>query len=84
LLSIDVGVNYKGAISDAAASLIVGGEQHNPRWAELVKTTKKALDEGLKQVKMGRLFWDFSTKVWEIVRNRGFSIVKNLTGHSVW
>ena len=44
-------------ISDAAFSKIVGWQDKNVLWAELVKTTKKALDEWVKSLKVGSSFY---------------------------
>lgn len=45
LLKIDCGVIYQKAISDSAFSKVIGGEEYNTQAAQLLYTTKDALDQ---------------------------------------
>jgi methionyl aminopeptidase len=40
ILKIDAGINYRGAISDAAFSIVVGGAETNPAGQLLIDVTK--------------------------------------------
>jgi methionyl aminopeptidase len=45
VLKIDMGVTYQKCIADAAISLVIGGDHTNPVGADLIHTTKLALDQ---------------------------------------
>ncbi len=82
-LKIDMGIDYQWAISDSAVSVVVGGDEANPEAARLSKVTKQALDRGIDAIKPGKKFMAFSKQVYDYVSSEGFSVIKNLTGHSV-
>ncbi len=44
VLKIDTGITYRGNLCDACTSLVVGGDHTNPKGADLISTTKLALD----------------------------------------
>lgn len=50
VLKVDMGINYRSAISDAAFSIVIGGADKNPEGQTLIDVTKGALDEGMKKV----------------------------------
>ncbi|HRX63846.1 MAG TPA: type I methionyl aminopeptidase [Candidatus Absconditabacterales bacterium] len=83
LLKVDCGVIYNKGISDSAFAIVIGGEMANPLAHELTMTTKKALDLALEKVGPGKYIYEFSKEVYNIVKNDGFDIIKNLTGHGV-
>jgi methionine aminopeptidase len=43
-----MGITHKGMISDAAVSVIVGGDDKNLFAADLSRVTKEALDMGIQ------------------------------------
>ncbi|HRU50235.1 MAG TPA: type I methionyl aminopeptidase [Candidatus Absconditabacterales bacterium] len=83
LLKVDCGVVYKGGISDSAFAVVIGGEMANPLAHELTMVTKNALDLALEKVGPGKFIYDYSREVYNIVKNKGFNIIKSLTGHGV-
>ncbi|MFZ2150456.1 MAG: type I methionyl aminopeptidase [Candidatus Absconditicoccaceae bacterium] len=83
LLKIDSGIIYKGGYSDAAISVVIGGEMANPQAWHLIQATKKALDEGIQKIANGKKIYDFSKTVNDTIKKGGFSIIKKLTGHGV-
>lgn len=83
LIKIDGWVIYEGCLSDAAFSMIVGWENTNPRGAQLIRTTKEALDLGLQTVIAGRSLINFGRTVYDHVSKKWFTIVKTLTGHGI-
>ena len=84
LVKIDAWITYNGMISDAAFSKIVGWQDKNVLWAELVKTTKKALDEWVKSLKVGSSFYILWKTIFSVMKKNNFSVIKNLTWHWVW
>lgn len=81
IISIDIGVEYKGYHSDAARTYIVGSV---PKEVEdLVENTKKSLYEGLSKVRAGAKIGDVSHAIEEYAHNHGLSVVEELVGHGV-
>ncbi len=83
VLKIDCGVVYQKGITDAAVSLVIGGEFANPLGYSLIQTTKKALDEAILYLVPGNTLYPYSQHVHQVVTQAGFSVLKKLTGHGV-
>ena len=83
VLKIDAGILYKGMITDAAVCKIIWGHQANRAGAELMRTTKQALDDSLEIIKPGVSLQEYGRWVWNFVHQKGCTIVKSLTGHGV-
>lgn len=83
LVKIDAGIVYKWMISDAAFSKIVGGDDKNILWADLIKATKEALDNWVKSLEIGKSFYNLWKTVFNTMKKYWFSVIKTLTGHWV-
>lgn len=83
LLKVDIGINYCGAISDAAFSIVVWWADKNPEAQKMIDVSKWALDHGMWYVRNGNLIAHFSEQVADYVRNHWFSVIKTLTWHGV-
>jgi len=83
LLKIDIGIIYKGMVTDAAVSKIIGGHQTNKAAAELMRTTKAALDNSLEMIKPWVSLMEYGRKVESLVVEKWCSIVRSLTWHGV-
>ena len=81
IISIDIGACYKGYHGDSAMTHGVG--EVSPKRIELMKVTKEALFCGLSFAKPGNRLSDISHAVEEYVTSRGYSVVKDFTGHGV-
>ncbi|MCM8792228.1 MAG: type I methionyl aminopeptidase [Candidatus Omnitrophica bacterium] len=81
LISIDIGIEYKGFYVDSAFTLSVGKIDRNKQ--RLIETTKEALYEGIKKAKAGNLLSDISFAIQSYVESRGFSVVRDFTGHGI-
>ncbi len=81
LVSLDLGIQFKGLFTDAAVSFFVG----NPplKIKKLIDVTKKALDIGIKKAFPGNKIGDISWAVQKFIEGSGFSVIKNLCGHGV-
>lgn len=82
ILSIDCGVLLDGLNTDSAIAVVVGGET-NPKAQKFVDTCIRALWDGIKQVKPGNKIGDIGWAVEKTVKEAGFSIIKELTGHGI-
>lgn len=83
VLKVDCGVTYKWGISDAAFSIVIGGDDKNPAWAELIRWTKHALDESIKIIKPWVVGKTFAKHMQTLLHDADISVIKNLTWHGV-
>lgn len=81
ILSIDIGLCYKGYNSDMAVTVPVG--QISQEALRLIKTTKKALKRGIKKVRPGITFGDIGNTIQRYAEGQGYSIIRDLTGHGI-
>lgn len=81
LVSMDFGVTYRGMITDAAISVIVGtGSQAA---INLVKTTEESLQAGIWAVRGGVKIGDVGAAVQSVLDKGKYGIVRDLVGHGV-
>jgi len=81
ILSLDVGVTYKGYVGDAGSTLAIG--EVSPRARQLIEVTEGSLYAGIAQARAGHRAGDISAAVQQYVESRGFSIIREYTGHGV-
>jgi methionyl aminopeptidase len=81
ILSLDLGVNYKGFFSDAAVTLPIG--KIDPKINKLIQVTRKSLAEGIKEARPGNHLLDISFKIQSFVESNGFSVVRQFVGHGI-
>lgn len=83
LLKIDMGVTYEKCIADAAISLVVGGDHTNTTGADLITTTKLALDRGVETMIVGQTLEAFGQVVYDAMIGGWCEVMRHLTGHGV-
>ncbi|MDP3052883.1 MAG: type I methionyl aminopeptidase [bacterium] len=81
LLKIDLGVDYKGYISDAAVSLGIGKISLVAQ--KLIEAVKKSLEAAVNEARPGKYLGDLGYVIETIIKKSGFSVIKGLTGHGV-
>jgi methionyl aminopeptidase len=81
ILSLDMGVAYKGYHSDMAVTLPVGEISQEAQ--RLIRTTKKALKRGIKKVRPGVTFGDIGNTIQRYVEGQGYGVVRDLCGHGI-
>ena len=81
VVSIDIGVEYKGYHSDSANTYIVGST--NKEVEDLVNNTKKSLYEGLSVIKDGVKISDIGSKIENFAKMNNLGVVRELVGHGV-
>lgn len=81
IVSVDIGVEYKGYHSDSANTYIVGTARKEV--IDLVENTKKSLYEGLSAIKDGALVSDIGLKVESFAKKNNLGVVRDLVGHGV-
>jgi len=81
ILSIDVGVSYKGYHADAAFSFGVGNISQEEQ--NLIDVTKFALEEAIKLVKDGQKLGTIGHKIDKIATRNNLGNVRNYVGHGI-
>jgi methionyl aminopeptidase len=81
IVSVDVGVNYRGFIGDNARTVAVGG--CGVLAQQLMDVTERALSLGIAAAVSGNRVTDISRAVQEYVEGNGFSVVREFVGHGV-
>lgn len=81
VVSIDIGVEYKGYHSDSANTYIVG--KVSKEIEDLVNNTQKSLYEGLSVIKDGVKISDIGRKIEDFAKINNLGVVRELVGHGV-
>lgn len=81
LVSVDLGIKYKGLFVDTAYTYIIG--KVSPLAKRLVKTTRKSLKKGISRMIAGRKVGDVSSAIQKQVEKNGFSVIRRFVGHGI-
>ncbi len=81
IVSLDFCVTYRGMITDAARSVIVGAP--DPKDAMLLAKTQEALDAGIFMVRGGCKVGDVSVAIQQVLEQAGYGVVRDMVGHGV-
>ncbi len=81
IVTLDLGLTYKGLITDAAITVSVGKIEE--RTAELMKATEEALDKGIKAMRVRGHVGDIGAAIMEVAVKYNLGIVEGLSGHGV-
>jgi len=80
LVSIDVGLFYKGFHTDTSTTILVGSDKQKQKFLNIGKT---ALKVAINQAKVGNKIFDISKTIEEVLVRAGTSPIRALTGHGV-
>ncbi|MBQ4517029.1 MAG: type I methionyl aminopeptidase [Clostridia bacterium] len=81
IVSVDIGVFYRGYHSDSAKTFPVG--KISTEAETLIRVTEESFYEGLKMARMGNRLQDIGAAIQNHVEQNGFSVVRSLVGHGV-
>lgn len=81
IISIDIGVRYRGFIGDSAWTYAVG--EISDKATHLMQVTEASLYAGIEQMVVGKRIMDVSRAVQQVVEEAGLHIVREYTGHGV-
>ncbi|WP_269624403.1 type I methionyl aminopeptidase [Prochlorococcus marinus] len=81
LLKVDTGAFYNGYHGDSCITICVGNT--SDKAIELSRVAKEALMLGIKQIKPQNKLLDIAGAIEDYVKDNGFSIVEDYTGHGV-
>lgn len=81
LVSLDIGIDLGGFISDSAVTVAVGSISDRDRL--LMDTTKRCLEAGIAACVKGNRIGDISRAVYDVAVSEGFGVVYEYCGHGV-
>lgn len=81
ILSLDIGMLYKGFHTDMAATVPVG--EVDGDGLRLIRTAKKALKRGIRKTREGNTLGDIGNTISRYITKSGFSVVEGLCGHGI-
>jgi methionyl aminopeptidase len=81
IVSLDFGVVYNGFQGDAAVTVPVGDV--SPAARKLIEATKGSLETGIAAARAGAKLGDVSAAIEGYAEARGFSVVREYTGHGI-
>jgi methionyl aminopeptidase len=80
VVSIDVGVYYKGFHTDTSITVAINPNSEIKRFLQV---GQEALNKALKKVRAGNHIYDISEAIEDEVEKNGYSTIKALVGHGV-
>ena len=81
VVSVDVGVEYRGFIGDTATTVMVGVT--DPEVIRLVAAGRQALDRAVALAVAGARLSDLSHAIEQVAVTAGFTVVRDFVGHGV-
>lgn len=81
IVSLDVGAKLNGFHTDAAITIGVG--RISKEAERLITVTEGSLEAGIARARNGARVDDISSAIQEYVESRGFSVVREYTGHGI-
>ena len=81
IISLDVGVGYRGYFTDSATTVPVGKISEEAE--RLLDVTQRALAAGIAAAQLDNHIGDIGAAVQAVVEPAGFSIVRDLVGHGI-
>jgi methionyl aminopeptidase len=81
IVSMDLGIRYKGMIVDGARTIVCGAS--NAQKDNLLKYTQSSLEAGLTVIKHGCKTGDIGNAVQTVLLKGNYGIVRDLVGHGV-
>ncbi len=81
IISIDIGVNYKGYHGDAARTHPVGTISEQAK--KLITITRESFYEGMRYAREGNRLSDISAAIQQYVEKQRYSVVRDLVGHGI-
>ena len=81
IVSVDLVVEYKGYMADAARTYAVG--EISPEARHLIETAEKAFFDGIAFAKEGYRLSDISNAIQKSVEGEGFGVIRDFVGHGI-
>ncbi|MBI4050413.1 MAG: type I methionyl aminopeptidase [Candidatus Doudnabacteria bacterium] len=81
IVSLDLGIKYKGLYTDAAVTVPVGRASAVAK--KLIEVARAALQNGIGQVRAGNTIGDIANAIQRTAEGAGFGVIRELIGHGV-
>ena len=81
VLKVDTGAYFNGYHGDSCITIAVG--KVSPKAQRLIDVAEEALYKGIEQVKAGNCLLDIAGAIEDYVKEMGYRIVEEFTGHGV-
>ncbi len=81
IVKLDIGMKYKGLITDMARTFPAGKISDEAQ--KIMDVTRECLNKGIATIKIGAKLSDYGRAVEKHARANGFSVVRDLVGHGV-
>ncbi len=81
LFKLDIGMRYKGMVTDMARTIAIG--EVAPERKKLQTVVEAALEAGVAALRPGTKMEDYARAVETVAKEAGFSCVRDLVGHGV-
>lgn len=81
ILSVDIGVCYKGYYADAALTVPIGRIKSEAQL--LIDVTRESLLRAISKIRIGGRLFELSAEIQEFVESHRFSVVRDLVGHGI-
>ena len=81
IVSLDIGVIYKGYHSDAARTHGIG--EISQEAVLLIERTRQSFFEGIKYAKAGNHLYEISGAIGDYAEGFGYGVVRDLVGHGI-
>ena len=81
IVSLDVGIIYKGYYSDTAVTVAIGNIR--PELQKLLNVTLESLFKGIEQARVNNHLSDISYAIQKYVEANNYSVVKEFVGHGI-
>jgi methionyl aminopeptidase len=83
VLTLDIGMLYKGWHTDYAITKVVGGQSKNPKINKFLRIGEETLYLAIKKAKIGQRLGSISEVIEREITGNGYFIIKELTGHGI-
>lgn len=81
IVTLDIGVLYKGLHTDYATTLLVDSEDRDKK--HLLKIGEETLQKGIAKARAGARLGEISHVIQQEIEGQGWCILKDLTGHGI-
>lgn len=81
IVSLDLGVIYKGYHSDAARTHGIG--EISKEASRLIQVTRESFFQGMKKATAGAYLHEISRNIGDYAQQHGYGVVRALTGHGI-
>jgi len=81
VVGLDCGVNLHGLFTDCAMTVAIGDVSDS--LSRLLSVTRRALESGIEQARIGNYIADISTAIQSAIPEHEYGIVRDLVGHGV-